>query len=529
MSTLAPMLAGPALPPGAPTTVVEAFLALADRPGAWLHAGSQAQPRALTGRDVVELARRWRRALREAGVRRGDRVALLLPNDERFVGAFFGAMLAGAAPVPLAWPATTLDGRRVRQLLPLVQAADPAVIVTDEALADHFDRRAVTHPADLPHGQDTLPGASDTAWVQFTSGSLGRPRGAVISHRAAAACTWAMGHATALGADDVAVSWLPLFHDMGLVGGMLCPVVFGFPVHLLSPGEFLLHPRRWLERCAVAGVTVAAAPDFAWRLCARRVTNFGGDLSRWRVAIDGAEPVHRSTLDRFADRFRDNGFSPAAFRPSYGLAENTLAACMYDPARPAEDADRAGRMLPSVGGPIAGNALRVVGPGGEDCAEGVEGEIYLRSASQMDGYFRDDAQSQAALVDGWLRTGDLGLVRGGQCFVSGRAKELVIQNGTKFHPYDIERVAADALDATLAGAAAYVEPGPEGDVLVLAAEVPSGKAEGAERRVRGAILEALGVRVDRVVLVPPGALPRTSSGKIRRVEARSVVEAQDGR
>jgi acyl-CoA synthetase (AMP-forming)/AMP-acid ligase II len=179
-------------------------------------------------------------------------------------------------------------------------------------------------------------------------------------------------------------------------------------------------------------------------------------------------------------------------------------------------------VIPSVGAPIAGNEIRVLGPAGEP------GEIQVRSASLMSGYFRDDEASAAALVDGWLRTGDLGMVVDGQLHVTGRAKELVIQNGSKFHPYDIERVATDAVDATVAGAAAYVMTDGETEILVLAAEVPTGKADGAERRIRGAVLEALGVRIDRVVVVPPGALPRTSSGKIRRVAVPSFVEATHG-
>lgn len=522
LNTLPTPLAGCALPAGGPATLVEAFLSLADRPGTWMQVGPAQSPRPYTGAEVVELARRWRGALTEAGVRRGDRVALLLPNDERFVGAFFGALLCGATAVPLAWPATTLDSRRVLALRPLVEAADPAVIVTDEVLAPHFALRAVTR-ADRPAtGADVLPDPDETAFIQFTSGSLGRPRGAVISHRAAAACVRAMGHAVGTSAADVAVSWLPLFHDMGLVGGLLTPVAFQFPVTLLSPGEFLLHPGRWLERAATEGITTAAAPDFAWRLCSRRAALPQGSLGSWRVAISGAEPVHRSTLDAFAAKFGERGFAPSAFRPAYGLAENTLAACIYDPTRPGADTTLQGRVIPSVGAPIAGNEIRVLGPAGEP------GEIQVRSASLMSGYFRDDEASAAALVDGWLRTGDLGMVVDGQLHVTGRAKELVIQNGSKFHPYDIERVATDAVDATVAGAAAYVMTDGETEILVLAAEVPASKAEGADRRIRGAVLEALGVRIDRVVVVPPGALPRTSSGKIRRVAVPSFVEAAHG-
>ncbi|MBM4365136.1 MAG: AMP-binding protein [Deltaproteobacteria bacterium] len=528
MTTPARPISGGPLPGGDLGTLVEAFLSLDGRPGRWMQVGPAGSPRPYTGGQVVELARRWRRALQEAGVRPGSRVAILLPNDERFVGAFFGAWLCGAAAVPLAWPATTLDARRVVALRPLVEAADPAVIVTDEALADHFPVRAVTHPDSVAVGHDVLPAPGDTAFIQFTSGSLGRPKGAVITHAAAAACVYAMGHAVGASEADVAVSWLPLFHDMGLVGGLLTPVAYRFPVTLLSPGEFLLHPGRWLDRAAAEGITTAAAPDFAWRLCTRRVGSVRGSLSSWRVAISGAEPVHRSTLDAFVAKFRSHGFGRDTFRPAYGLAENTLAACIYDPARPEGDASVHGRAIPSVGAPIAGNEIRVVDADGRDCPEGQEGEIRVRSASLMSGYFRDEAASAAALVDGWLRTGDLGVVTGGQLHVSGRAKELVIQNGSKFHPYDIERVATDAVDATVAGAAAYVLPTGEGEILVLAAEVPASKAEGADRRIRGAVLEALGVRIDRVVVVAPGSLPRTSSGKIRRVEVPQFVEASHG-
>lgn len=521
-------LVGQARALNGPSTLLDAFEALADRSGPWLHAGTQVAPRVFSAAELLTSARCWRRAIQAAGVRRHDRVAILLPNDERFVAAFFGAMYAGATPVPLSWPVSGLDAaRKLAALRPLVEVADVRLVVTDPCFADAWSRPVLTAPDTRPDGPDILPDPGDAAFLQFTSGSLGRPRGAVISHRAAMACVRSMGQAFALGESDVGLSWLPLFHDMGLVGGLCCPVVYGFPLHLMSPGEFLLHPARWLTRASTVRATIAAAPDFGWRMCTRRVSSFAGDLSAWRIGLDGAEPVHRATLAGFTERFAPHGFRADTLRPAYGLAENTLGVCIYDPTRPGDDQRVGPRTIPSVGGPLPGVEVRVVDASGSPAGEGVEGEILVRSGSTMDGYFRDEAATAAAFLDGWLRTGDLGLVHRGQLYVSGRAKELVIQNGAKFHPYDIERIAADAVDAALAGAAAFSVPGADGEALVVAVEASSGAVDGAERRIRGAVLEALGVRIDRVMLVPPGSLPRTTSGKVRRTEVARTLEVPD--
>ena len=519
MKTPIVSLVGTRLLPGRATTLVEAFLGLTDRIGPWLHVGPALAPRVYTGPQVVEEARRWRRALQEAGVRPHDRVAVILPNDERFIGAFFGTMLAGATPIPLSWPVSGLDAaKKLEGIRPLVEAADVRAVATDEAFVGCFERPVVTTPASRGEGVDILPDARDPAFLQYTSGSLGKPRGAVITQRAAMTCVYAMGQGLGFSEADVGLSWLPLFHDMGLVGGLFCPVVYGFPLHLMAPGEFLLHPARWLTRAAAVRATIAAAPDFAWRLCARRVTRFEGDLSAWRVALDGAEPVHRTTLDAFCERFGPHGFRPESLRPAYGLAENTLAVCCSPGQRAEDDSVVGTRSIPSTGGPLPGVEVRIVDAHGANLREGEEGEILVRSGSLMSGYFRDERASAEALRDGWLHTGDLGVVTKGALHVSGRVKELVIQNGRKFHPYDIERVAADAVDAKLAGAAAWSIPGVDGEQLVVAVEASAAFHDGAEKTVRGAVLEALGVRIDHVRVVAPGSLPRTTSGKVRRTE-----------
>ncbi len=517
-------LQGLPLDPRGPSTLLAALCTPAGEAEPWLTTGPATALRIWSRAELHAQARRWRRALVGVGVRPGDRVALWLPNDERFVAAFFGAHLAGAAAVPLSWPVSLVDGaRKVDALRPLFDVAAVSAVVTDAmfdtaALGAAAGAPVLTEPAASGAGGDVDPAAEAVALVQFTSGSLGRPRGAEITQRALTTCVRSMVQAMSLGPADRGVSWLPLFHDMGLVGGLLCPLWAGFPLHLMTPGEFLLHPERWVRRFAEVGGTVAAAPDFAWRLASRRVRSVGGSLSAWRIGLDGAEPVHRGTLDGFQARFAPDGLPAGVVRPAYGLAENTLAVAIYDPARPAEDHVGHLRRVPSCGAPVPGVEVRVTGEGGV-VGVGEEGAIEVRSGSLMRGYFRDEAETAAALVGGWLRTGDLGVVSGGQLYVTGRAKELLIQNGSKFHPYDLERAAADAVDAAMAGAAAFSVPGEEGERLVLAVEVPPAFDGDPVRRVRAAVLDALGVRLDVVLPVAPGSLPRTTSGKVRRRDA----------
>jgi len=514
------LISGPSLSSPPVDTLGRAVLRLSDHAAPWLtvHRGKDAHE--WTGPALLDLARRWRDAARAKGLQAGDRAVVLMPNDERFVAAFFGLQLAGCAPVPLAWPSTLANKQQaLAPLRPIVEAADPRVVFTTPDLDPDWPWPLVTEPAPAVTGDDVLAGPDDPAFLQFTSGSMGRPRGAVIPHRGAVACTWSMGLGMGLSSDDVGLSWLPLYHDMGLVGALLSPLMFGFPLHLMRPGEFLLHPRRWLDHAAAFGATVAAAPDFGWRLVARRIRDYGGDLSKWRVGLDGAEPVHRSTLDAVHDRLGSAGLPAGTPRPAYGLAEGTLGVCIYDPIRPAPDLSWKGRLIPSVGGPLPGVSVRTVTAEGADCAEGQEGEILVSSPGLMLGYFRDDEQSARALQDGWLHTGDLGVIVDGQLHVTGRIKDLVIHNGVKLHPYDIERVAAEAAEATLNGAAAFAVQQGEQEALVVVVEVPRRRAEGVEKRVLGALVKQLGIRPSQVLAVSPGQLPRTTSGKVRRPAA----------
>jgi acyl-CoA synthetase (AMP-forming)/AMP-acid ligase II len=332
-----------------------------------------------------------------------------------------------------------------------------------------------------------------------------------------------MAEALDLGRSDVGVSWLPFFHDMGLVGVLLSSLAARFSVHILRPSEFLFRPRRWLEVLSAARATITAGPNFGYELVTRRVRETTGlDLSSVRHALNGSEPVHRQTMSAFSLRFAEVGFRAEAFRPAYGLAENTLGVSFASAADP--DLRWRERLLTSVGRPIRGVQVRVAGPTGEELPADVEGEIQVAGETVMSGYFAAPEATAEVFSSGWLRTGDLGIRSQGLLYVTGRLKELVIKAGQKFHPYDIERIVGDVLDVTPNGVAAFSRPSASlgTEELVVLAELRRQPVTDEHaillQRIRGRLLEDLGVRLDRLALVSAGVLPRTTSGKLRRAE-----------
>ncbi len=507
------VLAGPPAisPPCA--TLVDGLTGLGRAPWLTFLAGPT-----LDGPSARDGAARWASALRSAGVSRGDRVVIILPNGPDFVGAFFGAQIAAAIPVPLPWPILpTSPERTLGALSRQIAAAAPAAIVVTPAFARACDARlpAVTGPAPSPWPRDPDIGPDDAAFIQFTSGTTGAPRGAVITHRAAVASAWAMAEALAVDGGDAVVSWLPMFHDMGLVGVLCCSLLRRFRAHVMTPAEFLLRPDTWLGLVARARATLTVAPNFGYELAARRA-RATPDVSSLRVALSGSEPVCRATVDRFERRFGAAG----RLLPVYGLAENTLGVCFADPSAPAPDLTWGARAVPSVGRPIAGVTVAV------RAAPGEEGEILVRGPMVMSGYFRDADATAAALADGWLHTGDLGVVRGGHLHVTGREKDLVIKAGRKFHPTDIEQVVAHATGAPISGVVALSSWSRQRDSedLVVIVELRGPGGADVERRIRGRLLEELDVRADRIHLVEAGTLPRTTSGKLRRRACAALVE-----
>jgi acyl-CoA synthetase (AMP-forming)/AMP-acid ligase II len=379
--------------------------------------------------------------------------------------------------------------------------------------------------------------------LQYTSGTTGRPKGVTISQRALTSNASAIAQGLSIGGHDVGCSWLPLFHDMGLIGAVITPLCHPFEVHVLAPEAFIMRPDRWLRLISELGATISPAPNFAYELCTHRIGHVQGwQLDGWRAALNGAEAVHASTMRRFSERFEAVGFQERAMTPVYGLAESTLAVTMPTLGGPSTvkvDADalargrvlrasgETARELVSVGTPVAGSSVRVTDESGHTLSEGAVGEIRVAGPSLMEGYFANPRASAEVLDGGWLRTGDLGAVIDGALFVVGRAKDVVVQAGRNVYPDDVERVARE-VPGVRGGAVAFgvEDPARGTEALVVMVEVVrTGRACGVSKRVRGELLTVLGVRADEVVPCPLGSLSRTTSGKIQRGACKAAFEA----
>jgi len=510
----------------------------------------------------AELDRRSRAvasALRDAGAA-GERVLLLYPPGLDFVAAFLGCLDAGAVAVPAYPPASR---RHLPRLRSIVADCRPHTALT---VADHLGKiRAAADTLGELEGVGWLttdevgdaladswtgPGIDpdDLAFLQYTSGSTAAPKGVMVSHRNLVHNEELIRRAFQLDRSDVIVGWLPLYHDMGLIGNLLQPLYLGARCIFMSPVAFLQKPVRWLRAIDRHRGTTSGGPNFAYDLCARKVAaeeRSELDLSSWRVAFSGAEPVRAETLDRFAAAFEDSGFDRRAFYPCYGMAETTLMVSGGDPAAPpvVEELSAAGleqdRAEPAaegepsrrlVGCGTAGWQLevRVVDPeSGEECADGRVGEIQVAGPSVAGGYWNrpelTEASFGARLPGGegpFLRTGDLGFLRAGELFVTGRLKDLIIIRGRNHYPHDLELTAEGAHPSLRAGCGAAVAAEIDGEErLVIVYEVerrPQDPPEVIADAVRRAVAEEHQVQVYDAVMIRIGTVPKTSSGKIQR-------------
>lgn len=535
----------------------------------------------------VDAARRERRfdfadlyaeAVRRAGVlhtlglQPGERVGMVSHDDAEQLLTFLGAVMAGLIPVLIAprhLRATAGAGHD--QLGHILQTSGMAVLLVDAAAADELSAVAGgvrvhaigalfdTPTASAASGLDRLrlPDPDTPCFLQFTSGSTGRPKGTIVTHRnllaGIAVCT-AAGQRRDGGADRV-VSWLPLHHDLGLVGFCLTPLLALSSTTLMSPGLFARRPKAWLDAIHATRATVTGAPNFAFRFLLRRLKPAdldGLDLSCLRVLLCGAEPIQAEAFEAFAERLAPTGFDRNAFMPCYGLAEATLAVTIQsqgepfsvdrvDAARlregratPAEP-DRPARTLVCCGTPVADHDIEVVDDLRRPLPDGCVGEIRVRGPAVSPGYYGDPGATAASLRDGWLHTGDLGYLRAGHLFVCGRLKDLIIVRGANFDPHELEWTAEKA--AGLRGRAAAAFPielaggemaGGESFAVVVEAALAS-EADRAElaAAVADAITREHGIVAGDVLVVPLGTIPVTTSGKIQRRSLRASYEAGD--
>ena len=509
--------------------------------------------------DMYEAALRTAGALRASGLKRGDMVGLVLPAAEQFLTTLFGASIEGLVPASLYPPATTSDLPRYLELTAsILRVSGARAVVTTDALAPSFEEMKAQCPelslvlsADRFDSAavepDRLPSLDDIAFVQFTSGSTTAPKGVALSHLNLAANIdgFSGPSAVAATAEDVGVSWLPLNHDMGLVGMALGAMYTQRECVLLPPEAFVRRPAEWLRAITRHRGSISFAPNFAYDLCVRRVKDLDGiDLSTWRVAGCGAEPIHPPTLAAFAKKFAPAGFRDTSFLPCYGLAEHVLGATFpprgrrprmevvsadalaSDRVAVPHDGTGASLALVSCGSALPGHRLQIVGEDGRPVAERQVGEILLSGPSVMLGYYRQAELTAQAIRDGWLHTGDLGYLAGGELFVCGRAKDLIIVNGRKYHPQDLEW-AIDTLSGVRRGrvVAFGASEGGHADRVVIVVE-PSGTvpADALTDAIRREIAGLFGLYVDEVAVVRSGTVGRTTSGKVQRSATKARYE-----
>ena len=495
-------------------------------------------------------------ALVASGLRRGDRVLLCVPTGRAFLDGFLGASLIGAVPVPLP----SLDGFArptafVNRLASVVRDAAPSAVFADRRTAAHLRRSGlldqglpVIEPRSLAHcaAPEARPATGDEpALIQYTSGSTGTPRGVVITAANLAANVDAVGKALNVDHRDRMVSWLPLYHDMGLIGGLLAPVTHGVVCWLLSPLEFMLRPASWMEAVSEARATVTVAPNFAYGLVARKVADEdlkNLDLSSLRAAMNGAEPVDPAVAEAFCDRLAPMGFRRSSYLPVYGLAECTLAAAFpplgrgvkVDHVLRDELANGIAAAAPpgpatipvvSLGPPIDGHEITIVSvtPDHTPLPERRLGQIWIRGPSVSPWYYEQHHLHRERRTS--LRTGDVGYLADGELYVVDRLKDLVIVAGRSYSPSDIER-AAEQVDGVRTGRSVAfgitnIELGTE-SLVVLAEVQPRSPAELLELAdaVRATVAEHIGLSPKEVRLLKPGSLARTSSGKLMRRDAR---------
>jgi len=521
----------------------------------------------------------------QARCRPGDRVLLLYPAGLEFISAFFGCLYAGMVAVPAYPPNLSRADRALPRLRAIASDARPAAVLSTRELVDDL-ARAADAGADLfpvsaanhrvhrrdhavawmatdaiaeadAHGwRDPLTGCSTLAFLQYTSGSTSTPKGVMVTH---GNLLHNLAYAFHLGEGDrsrVSVSWLPVIHDMGLIEGVLQPAFSGRPAYLMSPNAFLQHPVRWLNAISRYGATRSGGPNFAYDLCVRRIgpdQRRNLDLTTWRSAYCGAEPIRHETLRAFTNAFSSSGFSASAFRPCFGLAEATLlvtagrwadslSSRVPDPQEPAAAAldrhdDIAAPSRISCGTAACDARVLVVEPEtGRPCDPGCVGEIWVAGPSVAQGYWNrseDTAHTFRARTDRgegpFLRTGDLGFVLDGNLYVTGRLKDVLIVRGSKHYPQDLEQT-TESHPAIRPGctAAFAIEAGLLGDRIAIVAEADVRQlntpesAQAAIATIRRSVAEFHGVLLDAVALVAPGAIPKTTSGKLQRFACRDA-------
>jgi fatty-acyl-CoA synthase len=532
------------------TTLLQRIERATARGGAITFVGGE--PAQRVGWDQLhDEARATAAALQSRGIGHGSHVALLGPTTRDLVTAVQATWLVGGTVVVLPLPMRlgSLD-EFVLQTRLRIHGADSAAVLIDGDLAA-FVEQLPGDPPLIPLAEVVGRGRpddyeapvvdpDDLAVLQFTSGSTADPKGVMLPHRVVLANL--DGAATAARLDpseDVVVSWLPLYHDMGLIGTLTLPMITGTDLVLGAPQDFMAAPARWMEWMSEYGGTATAGPNFSYALAARALRRLEKlDLSRWRLALNGAEPVDPETMNAFCEAAALHGFDPKAAFPAFGMAEVAIAGAFPEPmsgvrmdavdrhileteryAAPVDPKADGARTLALLGRPIPGLEMRICDPAtGDVMREREVGELEIRGTSVTPGYYKRPDATEAAFHDGWLRTGDLAYLVDGELVICGRIKDVIVIGGRNLHPEDVERAVAGVDGVRAGNVIAFGVEGRKGrEALVVVAETKQpDEAPAIRKAVVTRVVDAVGVPPSDVVLVAAGSLPKTSSGKLQR-------------
>jgi acyl carrier protein len=518
----------------------------------------------LTYEELWQGAQKVAAGLQQHGVRPGETVAIMLPTGKDYFFSFYAVLMTGAIPVPIYPPvrrsqledhlrrhsgilnncvASLLismpEAKVVAQLLKSQVGSLRDVITVEELVAEMKEF--------LPPAID----ASDIAFLQYTSGSTGNPKGVVLTHANLLANIRVMGEAVKADSNDVFISWLPLYHDMGLIGAWLGSLYFAVVLVVMSPLSFLMRPQRWLWAIHQYRGTISASPNFGYELCLKRITNAdiqGVDLSSLRLAFNGAEPVSPNTIEKFTTRFQPFGFRAESMLPVYGLAESSVglafpplnrqprvdcvqreAFSQSADALPAEPTDENALCFVGSGQPLTGHEIRIVDSDGRELPERTEGYLQFRGPSVTSGYYRNPEASKTLFKQGWLDSGDLAYMAEGEVFITGRSKDLIIRAGRNIYPHEVEETVGNIPGVRKGCVAAFgtTDPHTGSEQLVILAETretDSEKTTALQKKITTIASDLLGLPPDRVILAPPHTVLKTSSGKIRRSACKELYE-----
>ncbi len=505
-------------------------------------------------------------ALRERGLLPGQTVAIMLPTSREYFFSFYGVLRAGGIPVPIYPPmrvsqieehlrrhARILDNAVATMLITIAEAKPFARLLRLHVEGLHTVMTPEEIVAAAASAGQVAPAvqAQDIALLQYTSGSTGNPKGVILTHANLLANIRAMGETIGAGPNDRFVSWMPLYHDMGLIGAWLGSLYYAVPLAVMSPLTFLTRPERWLWAIHRHRATLSGAPNFGYELCLRRIQDrdiVGLDLSSWRTAFNGAEPVSPDTIERFQERFARYGLRRESMYPVYGLAESSVGLAFPSPGC-APQIDRVsretfmrdGRAVPAAaddanalrfvacGRPLPGHAIRLVDTTGYEVGEREEGRLEFQGPSVTSGYFRNPGETRRLFHDGWVDSGDLAYLAGGDVYITGRVKDIIIRAGRNIYPHELEEAIGNLPGIRKGCVAVFgsVDRATATEKLVVLAEIHELEKDAREQlqtAIAALAVDLTGTAPDDVVLAPPHTVLKTSSGKVRRAASRELYE-----